>query len=99
MEPIKKEYQIELLKIKVSISDGFVVLITNDPRVTLQIYETAKKQDRHVIWDARRQACIEFYPHQTQQEILELTDAQINKVKTEGKEAIKNAIDKKNKSV
>jgi hypothetical protein len=85
METIKKEYSIGMLKIKARISDGFVVLVTNRPQVTREIYMQTKKEGKLVGYNERIQACTQFYPDMLAKEILEIVDNEVSQIKREGK--------------
>jgi hypothetical protein len=90
MEIIKKEYNVGVLKIKARISDGFVVLVTNHPEVTKQIYLQSKKEGQQVAWNERIQACTQFYPALLAKEIEDITDREVIQIKKEGKNLFQN---------
>lgn len=85
MDPIKKEYAINALKIKARISDGFVVLVTNQPQVTREIYNQCLQAGKHVIWSQRNQAVTQFYTGLFAEEIEKLVDLEVAQVRKEGK--------------
>jgi len=89
MEQIRKEYSVGMLKIKARISDGFVLLVTNQPQVTKEIYNQTKKEGKQVAWYERTQSLAQFYPNKNVKEILEIVDAEVNQVKKEGKNLFK----------
>lgn len=82
---IKKEYKAGMLNIQARISDGFAVLVTNQPQVTKQIYEQTKREGKPVAWNQRVQACTQYYPNKTAEEILVIVDAEVEQAKKDGK--------------
>ena len=66
---IKKSMNIGFLKIFYRIEDGVVVLTTNQPLLTKEIFNLSKKNRRDVSWNDRLKACIERYPGKTEEEI------------------------------
>jgi hypothetical protein len=74
---IIKEWNIGGLKIKARFNDGFATLVTNNPLITKQIYEFELKSGKNVRYNARLNACTQFYSDKKAEEILEITEAEI----------------------
>ena len=53
---ITKHLELGYVEIKVEIGDNIAVLKTNNPQITKQMFESAKKAEKRVFWDERQNA-------------------------------------------
>lgn len=88
-EKIIKSYKLGVLDIKARIAEGFVIMVTNQPQVTKQIYELAKKSGKKVLWSERLQAVTQFYEGKTAEQIEVEVDAEVKQAKAQGLDAFK----------
>jgi hypothetical protein len=94
---ITRYLELGYVEIRVDIGDNIAVLKTNNPQITKQMYEGAKRAGKNVFWDERQYAMVETFSGLKAEQIASMIDTDFTTAKQEKVKAEQYARDERSK--